>query len=350
MDPYTAPRHPPLIEWRGLAGPTLAPLHLEEIGPQLDDLRDEVLRGLAKPAKELPSKLFYDRRGSALFDQICRLDEYYLTRTETAIMQQNAAEIAELIGERCVLIEYGSGNSSKIRILLDHLAEPLSYLPIDLAPDQLLDSATAIAAAYPRLKVLPVCADYTQPLMLPSLAGSDARRVAFFPGSTIGNFHLYEAEGFLRQVRDSLGREGGLLIGVDLKKDPKLLHAAYNDSAGVTVEFNLNILAHINRRFGADFRLDQFTHRARYDQQHGRIEMHLISRADQAVQFEDTEFRLEAGEPILTEVSYKYDLDQFAELAERAGFGVQRVWTDSAELFSVQYLEPRGSGPGTGRK
>jgi len=324
-----------------MAGPTLAPVHLEEIGPQLDDLRDEVLRGLAKPAKELPCKLFYDRRGSALFEKICMLDEYYLTRTETAIMEQNAPEIATLIGPRCALIEFGSGSSSKIRILLDHLREPLSYIPIDLSKEQLLQSATAIAVAYPRLKVLPLCADYTQPLVLPSLAEADARRVAFFPGSTIGNFHLHEAEGFLRQVRDLVGRAGGLLIGVDLKKDPGLLHAAYNDSAGITAEFNLNILAHVNTRFGSDFRLDQFAHRAQYAERRGRIEMHLISLADQLVQLDDAKFPFENGEPILTEVSYKYDLDQFATLAQRAGFGVQRVWTDSAQQFSVHYLVPR---------
>jgi len=326
---------------RSPAAPSVASIHVEAIGPQLDDLRDEVLLGLAKPAKELPCKLLYDRRGSALFDQICQLDEYYLTRTETAIMQQNAAEIAALIGERCVLIEYGSGSSSKIRILLDHLREPLSYLPIDLSKDQLLQSTTAIAAAYPRLKVLPLCADYTQPLVLTHLAEVVARRVAFFPGSTIGNFHLHEAEGFLRRVRELIGRQGGLLIGVDLKKDPGLLHAAYNDSAGITAEFNLNLLAHINSRFGSDFRLDQFAHQAQYNERLGRIEMHLISLADQVVRLADIKFRLEAAEPILTEVSYKYDLDQFATLATRAGFGVQRVWTDSAQLFSVQYLESR---------
>lgn len=311
------------------------------MGPQLDDLRDEVLRGLAKPAKELPCKLFYDQRGSALFDQICELDEYYLTRNETAIMQQNAGEITALIGERCLLIEYGSGSSSKIRILLDQLRETLSYVPIDLSKDQLLHSATAIAAAYPRVNVVPICADYTHPLVFSSLAEGVARRVAFFPGSTIGNFHLDEAEGFLRRVRDLVGCQGGLLIGVDLKKDPRLLHAAYNDSAGITAEFNLNILAHINSRFGSDFRLDHFAHRAIYDERLGRIEMHLISLEDQLVQLDDARFPLEAGEPILTEVSYKYDLDQFAALAARAGFSVQRVWADSARLFSVQYLVPR---------
>jgi dimethylhistidine N-methyltransferase len=326
---------------RAPAVPSVASIHLEELGPQLDDLQDEVLRGLAKPAKELPCKLFYDRRGSALFEKICKLEEYYLTRTETAIIQQHAAEIAALIGARCALIEYGSGSGGKIRILLDHLREPLSYLPIDLAKDELLRSATAIAAAYPRLKVLPLCADYTRPLVPPSLAEVVARRVAFFPGSTIGNFHLREAEEFLRRVRNLVGREGGLLIGVDLKKDPRRLHAAYNDSAGITAEFNLNLLAHINSRFGSDFRLDQFVHRAQYDERLGRIEMHLISLEDQVVQLADTKFPLEAGEPILTEVSYKYDLDRFASLAERAGFGVERVWTDSAQLFSVQYLVPR---------
>ncbi|MGH2620433.1 MAG: L-histidine N(alpha)-methyltransferase [Anaerolineales bacterium] len=323
---------------RAPAAPSLASIQLEEIGPQLDDLRDEVLRGLAKPAKELPCKLFYDERGSALFDQICELDEYYLTRTETAIMQQNAAEIAALIGERCVLIEYGSGSSSKIRILLDHLHEPLSYVPIDLAKEMLLRSATAIAAAYPQLRVLPISADYTQSMAPPSIAETNGRRVAFFPGSTIGNFHLHDAEGFLQRVRDLVGREGGLLIGVDLKKDPGLLQSAYNDSAGFTAEFNRNILAHINSRFGSDFRLDQFRHRADYDERLGRIEMYLISLADQVVRFDGIQLPLRAGEAILTEVSYKYDLDQFAALAGRAGFQVKRVWSDPDQLFSVQFL------------
>ncbi len=335
---------------RASATPSVASILVEEIGPQLDDLRDEVLRGLAKPAKELPCKLFYDPRGSALFDQICTLDEYYLTRTETAIMQQNAADIAALIGERCALIEYGSGSSSKIRILLDHLREPLSYTPIDLAKDQLLASATAIAAAYPRMKVHPLCADYTQPLVPPSLAEGVARRVVFFPGSTLGNFHRHEAEEFLRRVRNLVGREGGLLVGIDLKKDPRLLHAAYNDSAGITAQFNLNILAHINRRFGSNFHLDRFAHRALYDEQLGRIERYLVSLADQVVQLDDTEFPFESGESILTEVSYKYDLDQFTTLAERAGFGVRRVWTDTARLFSVQYLEPSRPPPGVAHK
>ena len=323
---------------RAPAAASVAPIQLEELGPQLGDLRDEIRRGLAKPAKELPCTLFYDERGSALFEQICGLDEYYLTRTESAILSQNAAEIAALIGERGVLIEYGSGSSSKVRILLDHVHEPGGYIPIDLARDQLLRSATAIAAAYPALKVLPISADYTRSRVTPSIPETGGRRVAFFPGSTIGNFHPPEAEQFLQRVRDLVGREGGLLIGVDLKKDPGLLEAAYNDAVGVTAKFNLNILAHLNRRFGSDFRLDQFAHRARYDEKHGRIEMTLISLADQKIRFDGMEFPLRAGEALLTEVSYKYDLEQFAALAERAGFQVKRVWSDPDQRFSVQYL------------
>jgi len=320
---------------------TLAPVHLEEIGPQLDDLRDEVLRGLAKPAKELPCKLFYDKRGSDLFERICKLDEYYLTRSETAILERAAIEIAELIGPRCMLIEYGSGSGRKTRILLDHLAEPVCYVPIDLSREQLLRSASAIATSYPRLKVLPLRADYTQPMTLPPIAGAVARRVGFFPGSTIGNFLPHETVGFFGRVCDVVGQGGGLLIGADLKKDPGLLHLAYNDRAGVTAEFNLNILAHINQLFGSDFRIDRFAHHAHYNQRLGRIEMYLISQEHQVVQLDGIEITFQTGERTLTEVSYKYSLEQFAALASRGGFEVQRVWTDSGQLFSLHYLIAR---------
>ncbi|HKZ54434.1 MAG TPA: L-histidine N(alpha)-methyltransferase [Anaerolineales bacterium] len=313
-------------------------IRLRETGTALDPVLDEVLLGLTKTRKELPCKLFYDERGSVLFEQICTLDEYYLTRTEIAIMEQNASELAELMGPRCVLLEYGSGSSTKTRILLDHLHEPVAYIPIDYAAEQLQRSAAAIAASYPSLGVFPLNADYTQRVGLPSIAEEGARRVGFFPGSTIGNFRLTEAVRFLRRVWAIVGPGGGFLIGADLRKDPKVLHSAYNDASGVTAEFNLNILAHINRRFDADFRLDKFAHRAFYNERLGRIEMHLISREDQRVRLQDVEIAFRKGEGVLTEVSYKYSVEQFRTLARRASFEVRRVWMDAGQLFSVQYL------------
>jgi len=317
---------------------TTSSIRLRKTETASDPVLDEVLLGLTKTRKELPCKLFYDERGSVLFEQICTLDEYYLTRTEIAIMEQNASELAELMGPRCVLLEYGSGSSTKTRILLDHLHEPVAYIPIDYAAEQLQRSAAAIAASYPALRVLPLHADYTQRVGVPPLVGAGARRVGFFPGSTVGNFRLTEAVHFLRRVRGAVGPRGGLLIGADLKKDPAVLHRAYNDAAGVTAEFNRNILAHINRRFDADFRLDKFAHRAFYNERLGRIEMHLISQEDQRVRLQDLEIAFRAGEGVLTEVSYKYSVEQFRTLASRAGFEVQRVWVDASRLFSVQYL------------
>jgi dimethylhistidine N-methyltransferase len=323
-----------------LAQTAPAQLRLIEIDPQLEDLLEQVVRGLTSPVKELPCQLFYDERGSALFEQICELPEYYLTRTETAILQRHAADLAERIGPVAAVIEYGSGSSRKTRILLDHLQRPLRYLPVDLARQPLLEAAAAIAATYPELEVLPVCADYTRPFELPALAGAPGRRLGFFPGSTIGNLHPERAAAFLRQARDQLGTAGALLVGVDLKKDARLLHAAYNDQAGVTAEFNRNILAHLNWRFGSDLRPEQFRHEARYNPTAGRIEMYLVSARPQRAELAGRAISFRAGEPVLTEVSYKYDPAEFAALAERGGFATEQVWTDPARWFSVQLLRP----------
>jgi len=317
---------------------TLSLLHLHEAAMDSGSARREVLEGLQLPAKELPCKLFYDERGSGLFERICELDEYYLTRTEITLLERHAAEIASLIGPQALLIELGSGNSRKTRILLDRLAEPAAYLPIDLAREQLLRSAAAVASSHPLLEVHPLIADYTRDFSLPEIPRGFARRVGFFPGSTVGNFLPEQAVSFLRRLRDLLGPAGALLIGVDLKKDPQVLHRAYNDRAGVTAQFNLNILAHINRRFGADFHLEQFAHQAHYNRALGRIEMHLISQEDQQVHFDGLSIPLRAGERILTEVSYKYSRSQFGRIARRAGMEVKRVWTDPRRWFSLQWL------------
>ena len=305
--------------------------------PDNHSIRREVLDGLRKPEKSLPSKLFYDTNGSELFEQISKLDEYYLTRTETEIFADRIDEIIGHIGSDVILIEFGSGNSQKTRILLDHLPDPAGYVAIDISQEKLTDSATAIAAAYPGLNVLPIWADYTRDLELPVIRGS--RKVAFFPGSTIGNFYPHDAKAFLKRVAELVGEGGGLLIGVDLKKDARIVNLAYNDAEEVTAAFNLNMLAHLNREFGAGFQLDQFRHQATYDETLGRIEMYLVSLEDQTVSLGDAEFSFGRDERILTEVSYKYTVEEFERLSVGGGFHVRKVWTDVDQLFSVQYLE-----------
>jgi len=305
--------------------------------PDNADILRELLEGLQKPEKSLPSKLFYDELGSELFEQITRLDEYYPTRTEAEIFTDRIDEIIGHLGSDVTLIEFGSGNSQKTRILLDHLPDPVGYVPIDISQEKLTESATAIAAAYPGLNVIPIWADYTRELELPAIEGS--RKAAFFPGSTIGNFYPDEAEAFLKRVAELVGEGGGLLIGVDLKKDERILNRAYNDAEGVTAAFNLNVLAHINRAFGANFQLDQFRHHAAYNEALGRIEMYLVSRIDQTVSLGDAEISFKRDERILTEVSHKYTVEDFERLAVRGGFHVQDVWTDRDRLFSVQCLE-----------
>jgi len=305
--------------------------------PDTAGIRRELLDGLRKPEKSLPSKLFYDELGSELFEQITKLDEYYLTRTETQIYADYIDGIIDHIGSNVILIEFGSGNSQKTRILLDHLPDPAAYVPIDISQEELAESATEVAAAYPGLNVLPIWADYTRDLVLPAIGGS--RKAAFFPGSTIGNFYPDEAEAFLKRVAELVGDGGGLLIGVDLKKDERILNLAYNDAEGVTAAFNLNMLTHLNREFGANFQLDKFRHHAAYSEALGRIEMYLVSLEDQTVSLGDVEFSFGRDERILTEVSHKYTVEDFERLAVRGGFHVQDVWTDSDRLFSVQCLE-----------
>lgn len=310
-------------------------LEFTDFAPQLDSFRQEVLCGLQKPQKELYSKYFYDEAGSQLFEQICGLEEYYPTRAELAILQTYASEIAALLGEYCQIIEYGSGSSKKTRVLLDALPEPVAYVPIDISKEYLLSSAISLALLYPGLEVLPVCADYTSDFEIPVPGRPVKRRVAFFPGSTIGNFDPGPARSFLAQVARSCG---GLLIGVDLKKDFNILHRAYNDYERVTARFNMNILARINRELGANFNLGQFGHYAFYNPGKGRVEMHLVSLVDQEVCIGDVRVSFKVGESIWTESSYKYTPDEFAMLAAEAGFRAERVWVDEQKLFSVQYL------------
>jgi dimethylhistidine N-methyltransferase len=302
-------------------------------------LRD-VLDGLAHEPKLLPCKYFYDARGSKLFDEICELDEYYPTRCEAEVLRRHAPEMADLFGPRCVLIEYGSGSSRKTRLLLDRLADAAAYVPVDISAEHLLLSARALSHRYQGLVIRPVAADFTRPFTLPPLPAA-RRRVVFFSGSTVGNFHPAEAAGLLAHIARLVGPGGGLLIGVDLKKDTETLERAYNDTRGVTAAFNMNLLVRMNRELGADFALERFRHSAVYNAAAGRIEMHLVSLEEQTVRVGDRTFRFQSGETICTEYSYKYSVDEFRVLAARVGFAVDHVWTDADRLYSVQYLTAR---------
>jgi L-histidine Nalpha-methyltransferase len=317
---------------------------VEVFKPAARQFRADVLRGLRAPKKELPCKYFYDEAGSALFEEITELEEYYPTRTELAIMERHAGEMAGLLGRRCLLIEYGSGSSVKTRQLLDQLRDPAGYVPIDVSGEYLHRSARALGEEYPDIEVLPLCDDFTRPLAPPACRRVVARRVVYFPGSTLGNFAPEAALALLRQTAVLCGREGGLLLGIDLQKDPRVIEAAYNDRRGVTASFNRNILVRINRELGADFDIEQFAHRAFYNAAQKRIEMHLVSRRDQVVRVGGVPFVFATGESIHTENSCKYSLPALADLARASGFAVERVWTDERQYFSVAYLTIRHSG------
>ncbi len=298
----------------------------------------EILAGLSKSPKRISPKYFYDERGSQLFDEITRLPEYYLTTTEVAIMQDSIGEIADLVGPEASLIEFGSGSSLKTRILLQHLHELAVYVPVDISEGHLLESAARVRAEFPHLEVLPVVADFTKPFGLPSPRVMPRRNLVYFPGSTIGNLERAEALELLKVMYLEAGAGGALLIGVDLQKDPAIIEAAYNDSAGVTAEFNLNMLRRMNHDYGADFNLDAFVHQARYDPAAGRVVICLVSRRRQEVTIGGHVLNIAKGEGILTEYSHKYTPKGFATMAREAGFEVEHVWMDEQRLFSVQFL------------
>ncbi len=302
------------------------------------DELDELIDGLRQPEKMISPKYFYDERGSQLFEEITRLPEYYPTETELGIMRDNVDEIAELVGKQASLIEFGSGSSLKTRVLLENLDELAAYVPVDISEDHLLESAKQLREEFPDLDVLPVIADFTQPFQLPSPKVMPVRNIVYFPGSTIGNFTHDAAHKLLLVMYQEAGAGGALLIGVDLQKDPAIIERAYNDSAGVTAEFNRNMLRHLNREFGADFDVDAFAHSAEYNEAEGRVEIRLVSEQDQEFTLGDESFSIDRDETILTEYSHKYTLDSFAAMAEAAGFRVKRVWMDDERLFSVQYL------------
>lgn len=309
----------------------------------------DVLEGLSWPIKRLPCKYFYDRRGSELFDRICELPEYYVTRTELGIMRAHAAEMATCIGAGALIIEYGSGSSTKTRLLLDELsrlAPPAGYAPVDVSREHLMAASRAIARDYPGLPVHPICADFTTAFALPP-AVRLARRIVYFPGSTIGNFAAPEATALLGQIarqiarRGSAAAAGGALIGIDLQKPEAVLHAAYNDAQGVTAAFNLNMLVHINRELGATFDLTRFAHRAYYHHERGCVEMHLESLVAQEVSIGGRRITFAAGETIQTEDSHKYTLAGFADMAASAGLRLDRTFTDADMQFALVYLVPQ---------
>ncbi len=309
-----------------------------DVTPDVSDDHAQILEGLRSGQKWISPKYFYDERGSELFDEICRLPEYYPTRTELALMDRHLDEIARLVGPRASVIEFGAGSNVKVRKLLDSLDRPAAYVPVEISADYLVRQAEELARDYPDVHVQPVFADFTRPFELPEHPVTPERNLVFFPGSTIGNFTRPQAADLLEVMKLEAGAGGALLIGVDLRKDPAVLHAAYNDSQGVTAAFNLNVLERFNRELGANFDLANFRHEAIYDRSEGRIEMRLVSARPQLVAIAGTAIPFAANEHIITEYSHKYSVDEFAALAEGAGFNAGRTWIDDDSLFSIHYM------------
>jgi L-histidine Nalpha-methyltransferase len=306
--------------------------------PESADFLADVLAGLSSSPHTLPCKYFYDERGAELFQKICEQPEYYVTRTEIDILDRNRADIASQLGPKIELIGLGTGAGTKTRILIEALDDPAVYIPVDISEKQLRESTPVFQKTFPNVEILPVCADYLQRVVLPSPRHNAARKIVYFPGSTIGNFDPDEAVEFLRRISNVCCGGGGLLIGVDLKKDRQTLEAAYNDQAGVTAQFNLNLLERINRELGADFDLSHWHHEAIYNLKAGRIEMHLISDGDQFVHINEHRFHFSRGDNIITEFSYKYAPEEFATLADKSGFEFVQMWTDDARLFGLFYF------------
>ncbi|TAN07681.1 MAG: L-histidine N(alpha)-methyltransferase [Rhodanobacteraceae bacterium] len=303
----------------------------------------DVLAGLAAAPRRLPSKYFYDARGSRLFERICALPEYYPTRVELSIMRDNIHAMGLALGPNVRLVEYGSGSGLKTRLLLKHLDAPVAYVPVEISRSALAASVAALGREFPAVEMLPVCADFTQPITLPRAARAPRQTVVYFPGSTLGNFAPDAALRLLGQMRVEAGQGGGLLgggalIGVDLVKDKAALEAAYNDAAGVTAEFTLNLLVRLNREIGADFDLGAFHHQARWHALAQRIETRIVSERAQDVHIAGQTFHFAAGEAVLVELSCKYTVEGFARLAARAGLRAAEVWTDPGHQFSVQWL------------
>lgn len=317
---------------------TAAPL--TDLRPAPADITGEVLAGLSASPRRLPSKYFYDARGSQLFEQITRQPEYYPTRVELALLEASMPSIAEAVSTHAHVVEYGSGSGRKTRVLLEGLDAPVAYTPIEISRTALLASVERLAGEFPGIELLPVCADFTAPVPLPAPAADTGHTLVFFPGSTLGNFTDADAAGLLRSMRATMGPRGQALVGIDLDKDPALVEAAYNDAAGVTAEFTLNLLARLNREIGSDFDLDGFDHRAVYVRERRRIETFLVSRRAQEVTVAGRRFRFEPGEAMQVEYSHKYTDASFDALAAQAGLRVVRRWNDPRDWFGLRLLEP----------
>lgn len=310
---------------------------LSEPDPRAE-LAAHVRQGLHSAPKRLGSKYFYDERGSMLFERICEQPEYYLTRVELDILRRCAADIAVAVGPRALVVEYGSGSGVKTRLLLEALQDPVAYTPVEISDSALQASIDALSAHCPGVQMLPLCADFTAPLRLPRPRREPDSVLVYFPGSTIGNFETADALRLLRVMCAEIGARGAALIGIDLKKDHRVLEAAYNDAAGVTAEFTLNLLHRLNRELGMDFDVDQFAHRARYNPLAGRIETHIVSRIDQPVHLDGQRFDFAACEKMLVEYSCKYAVPEFARLAGQAGLRLEQTWTDDAQHFAITLL------------
>jgi dimethylhistidine N-methyltransferase len=317
-------------------------ISLHDLHPAPDDLRGEVLSGLRRAPRTLPCKYFYDAAGSRLFDAICDLDEYYLTRAECAILARDGAEIARAIGPGALLVELGSGSSAKTHIVLRALERPVGYVPVDISREHLIAAARRISRAFPALPVHPVCADFTEGLGLPDGVDETAPRYVFFPGSTVGNFDAAGRRRVLGDVVELCGDAGGgLLIGIDLIKDRDRLEAAYNDSSGVTAAFNLNLLDRVNRELDADFDVTRFRHEAVFNEAKSRVEMYLVSEVDQTARVEGHRFAFRRGERICTEHSYKFSVEGFSQQVAEVGLERRGLWTDPEALFAVLLFEAR---------
>ncbi len=306
-----------------------------DLAPAHEDFQEQVVAGLSQTPRMLPSKFFYDEIGSALFLKICELPEYYVTRTEMSILRARGPEIARTLGRGIELIGLGTGAGTKTRLLLDHLDAPVAYLPVDISREQLAQSTSAFSREFPSLQILPVCADYLEPFDLPTPLRTPTEKVVYFPGSTIGNLEPQEAQAFLEKITTMAETDGRLLIGVDLKKEKAILEHAYDDEAGVTAKFNLNLLARANRELKAGFDLARWHHHAFYNDAAGRIEMHLVSEAKQAARVGEQNFAFERGEHIITEFSYKYSPSEFIAMADSAGMRFEKLWTDDSQWFGL---------------
>jgi len=311
---------------------------VREYAPAIGRMRRDVVEGLSQSPKRLPSQYLYDARGARLFEQICDLPEYYLTRCEMTILRTCGDDVADRIGPAALIVEPGSGSGDKTRLLLQRLHSPVAYVPIDISRRQLAAVAAELNADFPELEVLPVCADFMGPFEIPATRRPPRHRMVFFPGSTIGNLVPEEAIRLLCRMSDAVGPGGAALVGVDLKKDRRILEPAYDDSAGVSAAFALNYLDRLNNELDADFDREQFGYGAHYHERAGRIEMYIVSRCDQRVRVADQSFDLRADERIYTEFSYKYSPAEFARLASQAGYEAEHVWTDPDGLFSVHYM------------